>query len=191
MGWSAPSEEDLANGQDFDVLPEDEYIAKIRSIEVAKDQPNKFPSKGDMGPTHDMLVVKMDAISFANGDDLVDENDEPVEGPVPFQTWLNPKKVGMVPQPSKTRKFFAAALGQALSDSIAVADFNDLVGKQLIVSLKPNKGYNNAQDFRSITRSRRARATTPKGPVEGDELASRITAVTNEDAAGNTDDLDF
>lgn len=201
-GWSAPSEDELASGAnlEYDVLPEDEYIAKVKSIETLTDQPNKYPSKGDSGPTHDMLVVKFDALTFANGDALVDEDDNPIEGPVPFQTWLNPKKVGMVPQPSKTRKFFAAVLGQALSDKINISDFNDLVGKQLIVSIKPNGTYNNAVDFRPIRRSR-GRATTPKGPVEGADLEARVTGTFDEDApnnvsplrkdTGNEDDLDF
>lgn len=198
-GWSAPSEEEMAANSDFDTLPEDEYIAVVRSIEVKKDQPNRFPSKNDNNPTHDMLAVKADALTFANGDTLVDDQEKPIEGVVPFQVWLNPKKVGMLPQPSNTRKFFAAVLGQALGAPIKVNDFNDLIGKKFIVSLKPNKGYNNAKDYRPIARTR-SRATTPKGPIDGAELRKRAEEIFDEDSPTNTspiasaigtEDLDF
>lgn len=184
-GWSAPSEDELEAGGDFTTLPEDEYIAKVVSVEVKKDQPNKFPSKNDNEPFHDMLVLRADALTFADGEALVDINDEPVEGAVPFQVWLNPKKRGMVPQPAKTRKAFAAILGQALGDPINISSFEDLVGKEFIVSLKPNGSYNNAQDFRPIRRAR-SRGTTVKGPVDGGELMERAKAIFDEDAPDNT-----
>lgn len=201
-GWSAPSEEELASGggSDFTVLPEDEYIAKVVSIEVKKDQPNNYPSKNDDQPLHDMLVLKADALTFADGEPLTDINDEPVEGSVPFQVWLNPKKRGMVPQPAKTRKAFAAILGQPLGAPIDIESFDDLVGKTFIVSLKPNGTYNNAQDFRPAKRAGRNRATTNKGPVTAENLVERAREVFDEDApdnvspvapAVNDDDLDF
>jgi hypothetical protein len=201
LGWSAPSEDELEAGGDFTTLPEDEYIAVVRDISIKQNVVNNFPSKNDPDPLHDMIVVRMDALTFADGETLEDTEGKPVEGAVSFQTYLNPKKVGMIPRPSNTRKFFAAVLGQALGDPIRVDDFSTLVGKQLIVSLKPNKGYNNPQDYRAIKRSR-SRGTTPKGPVEGAELEKRAKEVFDEDSPtnvstlpatskGDDDDLDF
>lgn len=200
-GWSAPSEEELAATMqsDFDVLPEDEYIAVVKGVEVKKDVVNKFPSKSDPGITHDMLIIKCEALTFANGEDLVDENDQPLDGPVPFQAMLNPKKIGMIPMPSNTRKFFAAVLGQPVGDPIQIGDWAEIIGKQFIVTLKPNGGYNNPKDYRSIRRSR-SRGTTAKGPVDGGELMKRAEGIFNEDAPtnidpnplkANPDDLDF
>lgn len=191
MGWSAPSEEELeGQGGDYDTLPEDEYIAVVRGIEVKPNQPNKFPSKSDPDPLHDMLVVKAEALSFANGDVLVDINDAELEGGVPFQAWLNPKKVGMIPQPSNTRKFFAAVLGQPVGDPISVPDYAALIGKQFIVSLKPNGSYNNAKDYRPLRRSRnRPQGTTAKGPVDAEKLLGKTKEIFNEDSPTNTDPL--
>jgi hypothetical protein len=180
-GWNAPAEDELQS--DFDVLPEDEYIAKITGIEVKKDQPNRFKSKNDNEDFHDMLVVKMDVLSFANGDDLVTDDDEEIDGSVPIQAWLNPKKVGMLPQPAKTRKFFAAALGQNIGDRIDIADFDALVGTQLIVSLKPNGGYNNAQDFRPIRKARRGK--------KSEDVQEAAKEIFKDDLKTNDDDLDF
>lgn len=199
MGWYAPSEEELeAQGGDYDTLPEDEYIAEITGIRIKKDVVNRFPSKGDDDPTHDMLEVKFKALSFANGDGLVDQDDNDLDGPVPFQGLLNPKKVGMIPQPSKTRKFFAAALGQPVGDAIKIDNYDDLIGKKLIVSLKPNGTYNNPTDFRAIRKSR-SRGTTQKGPVDGVDLVKKAQEIFDEDAPDNVspnplrddEDLDF
>ena len=189
-GWTAPSEEDLAANSDFTVLPEDEYLAKVTSIEVKKDQPNKYPSKNDNEPLHDMLVLKAEALTFADGEPLEDENGDLLEEgeTVPFQVWLNPKKRGMVPQPAKTRKAFAAILGQALGDPINIDSFDDLVGKTFIVSLKPSGGYNNAQDFRAVKRAR-SRGTTAKGPVDGTDLMAAATRIFDEDAPDNVTDV--
>ena len=200
MGWNAPSEEELeAQGGDYDTLPEDEYIAKVVGIELKPNQVNKYPTPRDNAPFHDMIIVKAEAISFANGDKLVDVNEEELDGPVPFQAWLNPAKTGMIPRPSNTRKFFAAVLGQPVGDPISIPDFSELLGKQFIVSLKPNGSYNNPQDYRSIRRSR-SRGTTSKGPVDGGELVTRVKEIFDEDSSTNTspnpeagkeDDLDF
>jgi hypothetical protein len=187
-GWNAPSEEDLEAGGDFTTLPEDEYVARVTSIEIRKDQPNKYPSKNDNEPLHDMLVLKADALTFADGEPLTDINDDEVEGTVPFQVWLNPKKRGMIPQPSKTRRAFAAILGQPVGDPIDISDFQELVGKTFIVSLKPSGSYNNAEQFRAIKRSR-VRGTTPKGPVDGEDLVARATEIFNEDSPTNTDPI--
>ncbi len=187
-GWNAPSEEDLEAGGDFTTLPEDEYIAKVVSIDIAKDQPNRFPSKGDPNPVHDMLVLHGEALTFADGETLVDVEERLVEGAVPFQVWLNPTKRGMIPQPSKTRKAFAAILGQSVGEPIDIGNFQELVGKTFIVSLKPENGYNNAKDFRPIKRAR-TRGTTPKGPVDGDELVARAKEIFNEDSPTNTDPI--
>lgn len=185
-GWTAPSEAEMNTNEDWTVLPEDEYLARVQSIELKKDQPNRFPSKNDNEPFHDMLVLKAVAVSFADGEPLVDKDDEPVEGEVPFQVWLNPKKRGMVPQPAKTRKAFAAILGQALGDPINIESFDDLVGKTFIVSLKPDGTYNNAQDFRPAKRAR-SRGTTAKGPVDSADLMERADRIFNEDSPDNTE----
>jgi hypothetical protein len=201
-GWSAASEEELNSQRDYTLLPEDEYIAKVTSVEIKKDQANKFPSKGDMDPTHDMIVLKAEVLSFADGEPLVDDAGNPVEDEViSFQAWLNPKKVGLVPQIAKTRKAFAAILGQPVGERINIGDLNELVGKTFIVALKPNNGYNNAYDFRPHKRVR-TRGTTARGPVEGIDLMEKAKEIYDEDSPTNrspapdvtavvSDDLDF
>jgi hypothetical protein len=201
-GWSAASEEELNSQRDYTLLPEDEYIAKVTSVEIKKDQANKFPSKGDMDPTHDMIVLKAEVLSFADGEPLVDDAGNPVEDEViSFQAWLNPKKRGLVPQIAKTRKAFAAILGQPVGERINIGDLNELVGKTFIVALKPNNGYNNAYDFRPHKRVR-TRGTTARGPVEGIDLMEKAKEIYDEDSPTNrspapdvtavvSDDLDF
>lgn len=198
-GYYAPSEEELNTKLDYDVLPEDEYIILVKDIKIEKDKPNNYPSKSDPGPIHDELLVLADVLTFENGDPLEDTDRDPIEGNVPIRFWLNPKKVGLLPVPAKARKFFAAVLGQPLSQPINIPDYTPLIGKKLIAALKPEKGYNNVKDFRAISRGR-TRATTNKGPVDAEELIAKTKEVFNEDsptntspvAAGvNSEDLDF
>jgi hypothetical protein len=197
-GWYAPSEEELGKDRDYPVLAEDEYLATVLGVEVKKDVLNRFAKEGEPA-THDMLVVKMETTAFANGDDLVDADGEELEQPVRFQAMLDPKKVGMIPQPSKTRKFMAAALGQPVGQQIKVSSWAELIGSKLIVSLRPKDGYNNPFDFRAVRKSR-SRGTTPKGPVAGDDLMKKAREIFDEDSptntspnpeASNADDLDF
>ena len=202
LGYSAPSEEEMESQKpEYPILAEDEYIAKVLSIEVKKDVQNKFPTKGDSDPTHDMLVLKGEVISFADGEEVVDQDGDPLEPGerVTFQVWLNPKKRGLIPQPAKTRKAFAAILGQNLSDPISIDNFEELYGRTFIVSLKPSGPYNNAVDFRPHKRVR-TRATTARGPVEGSDIMEKAKEIFDEDSPTNkspapetkdSDDLDF
>lgn len=183
LGWTAPSEEELeaqGSNSEFPVLGEDEYIATVLSIELKKDVANNFPTKNDDAPTHDMIQVRGEVISFADGEDVIDKDGNELEVPATFLVWLNPKKRGMIPQPSKTRKFFAAVLGQPVSDPINVESFEDLIGRKFIVALKPNGAYNNATDFRPFKRVR-TRATTARGPVEGSDMVERARGVFGDD----------
>lgn len=195
-GWFAPSEEELGKDRNYPVLAEDEYLATILGIEIKKDVLNRFAKEGEPA-VHDMLIVKMETNSFANGDDLVDEDGEELDQPVRFQAMLDPKKVGMVPQPSKTRKFMAAALGQPVGQQIKIDSWDELIGKTLIASLRPKDGYNNPFDFRAVRKSR-SRGTTNKGPVDGNDLVAKAREIFDEDSPTNTspnpaaaDDLDF
>ena len=164
MVFRAGSAEELAAGGDFVNLPDDEYLATVSSMEfVSKEgQPDT-----QYGPAQDQYKVTLDVQSFADGSPLEDTDGDPVEE-FQIRMWLNHNKIGMVPQPSKARKFFAACLGQPIANAIEIANFpDDLLGKQIYVSTinkKSAKGgtFTNAQDFRPlrIARGNRAAAAT-------------------------------
>lgn len=177
-------------------MPADDYIIEVNQITV---QPNKVdifdkPAEGQPQRTYDGLEVRFRPISFANGDELQDENgdDIPANRDPLFFDWFDPTKVGLKPQPAKARKFFAAASGVELEDRIDIDDLQTLVGKRLLatVIIKANaagKRTNRITDYRLIRQRRRAAAVSdpvaaaaakvaPAGPLPNQVEASDVFA---------------
>lgn len=163
MTFRAGSAEELAASSNVVRLPDDEYLAEVVAMEFLPKE-NQQPTQ--YGPPQDQYIAHLKMISFADGSDLEDDKGSPLAEEVVLKTFINHNKMGMIPQPSKARKFFAALLRQPIANSIEIADFPDgLIGKQLYVSTmnKPNsKGdvWTRAQDFRpiKIERARRGEA---------------------------------
>lgn len=183
MGISIPSAEEYeANRGDapvYTLFPPDDYIVEIKDIEIQKDQPDIF-RKNDDGtiPIRDTLLVRLRPVSFLNGDDLEDENGDPVGDDRLFFAYIDPTHVGLVPQPAKARKFFASALGVSVEERIDIDDYNDLVGKRLAATViqKPDKNgkkVNRVTDFRLI-RKRSARTKSSDAEV-ANRAASRLS----------------
>lgn len=180
MVFRAASAEELAERGDFVNLPDDEYLATVSAMEFdsAEGKPATL-----YGPAQDQYKVTLDIKSFADGSPLEDTDGNPVES-FQIRTWINHNKIGMVPQPSKARKFFAACLGQPIANAIEIANFpDDLIGKQLYVSTINNKSakggtFTNAQDFRPLRINRagrnRSQEVTVNAQSEADETSDEI-----------------
>lgn len=206
MGISIPSEAEYQENRssDFSLFPADDYILEVSSVTIQKDKIDIFdkPAAGRPQRTYDGLEVRFRVISFANGDELVDEdgNDiHPQRVPL-FFDWFDPERVGLKPQPAKARKFFAFSTGVELEDRIDIDDFQSLVGKRLIgaVIIKANaQGIkrNKISDYRPI-RTRRARPAAPAVAPESKlapeiDLPAEAKRIFNEDISADTDDLPF
>lgn len=175
MGVSIPSEAEYEQarpaGSDFSLFPADDYILEVASVTIQKDKVDIFdkPAEGQPQRTYDGLEVRFRPISFANGDELVDEdgNDIPENRNPLFFDWFDPERVGLKPQPAKARKFFAFSTGVELEDRIDIEDFQDLVGKRLIgvVTVKTSAAgvrRNKITDYRPIRRRRGKAAAESK-----------------------------
>lgn len=204
MGISIPSADEYQASRgdtaDFTLFPEDDYIAEIKDIEVKKDQVDIFNKNADGSQkVRDTLLVRLRPISFLNGDELEDENGDPVGDDRLFFAFIDPTHVGLVPQPAKARKFFAAALGQNVEDRIDIESYGDLVGKRLVVGIihKPDKNgkkQNRVNDFR-LLRQKSKRTPKTDSAVEA-EAATRLSdvdaaKVTNAAKEIFDDDLPF
>ena len=171
MPFTAGSAEELAaNAGEFQLLPDDEYKAEVTS--VAFDSKEGKPA-GLYGPAQDQYIFDLKILSFADGSDLEDTEGKPVED-FTLRTFINHNKMGMVPQPSKARKFMAAILQQPLGNRIEVENFpDDFIGKQLFVSTinkKTDKGeWTRVQDFRPLRIVRRTRSAATQGATEGEQ----------------------
>ncbi len=207
MGVSIPSEQEYAEqgGGDFPdrkLFPADDYIFEVSQI---TEQPGKVdifykPSKpGDPETrTYTGLELRLRPVTFANGDELQDEDgDDAQEGALLFD-WLDPSKVGLKPQPSKARKFFAATLGLEIEDRIDIEQWSELIGKRIIgtVIIKANavgKRNNRVVSYRKV-RTRRGSAATPatSAPSTKVEPAGPLPNQVEADAFSDLgDDLPF
>lgn len=206
MGVSIPSEAEYASQQtqsDFSLFPADDYILEVSEVNIQKDKVDIFdkPKPGQPQRTYDGLEVRFRIISFANGDELVDENgaDIPEARNPLFFDWFDPERVGLKPQPAKARKFFAYATGVELEDRIDIEDFADLVGKRLIgvVVVKTSAAgirRNKVVDYRPIRRRRGPAAQAPAVAPEAKLApATDLTAAAKEVFADDlaSDDLPF
>lgn len=172
-GVYIPSEDELAaGGGDWALMPEDLYVVEVikrtdkNGLQTPDtvEQPNPYNKTEDFpgGVPRPVLNVVMKAISFANGDELVDENgDVPKDAPL-FFAFLDTTKVGLKPRPSNFRKFITAANGLKAEESVNIDSWDDLVGKRLIVLIKHNNGKHKVDDYQPIRTRRRAAAK----PVE-------------------------
>lgn len=152
--FKMPSEQELSERGGLP-LPEDDYLAEVVEVTIDPDNVNPFPPYN----TRDQLKVKFAIMSFADGSDLVDIDGNPVESFM-LTSFIDPTRVGMKPQPSRARKFFAACMGVPLGSSIQIKGPEELIGKTLIVGTinKPGKEvgqlWTRAADYRPVKRVR-------------------------------------
>lgn len=198
-GVYIPSEEELkSSGGDFALMPEDLYVVEVIERET-KDglvtpntamQPNPFNKTEEFpgGKPRPVLQVAMKAISFANGDELVDENGDVPTRDVLFFSFLDTEKVGLKPRPSNYRKFITAALGQKPEASVNLDSWSDLVGKRLIVAIAHKDGKHKVNDYMPQRARRRAAAAAPAeaaAPAASSEadMAEKAKEVFGEDVS--------
>jgi len=171
MAFRVPSAKEMAENSNFPLLPEDEYLGTVTSYEFQPNKPNPF------GDPRDQYLFKVRLESFVDGSPLEDTKGEPVTGDFTLNAFIDHNRIGMIPQPSKARKFFAALLRQPVGDAIQIENFpEDLIGKTLYVATanKPGKEggeFTRPADYRpiKIERKRGAAAAEPE-PVKADEV---------------------
>jgi len=186
MGVYIPSEDELqSQGGDFALMPEDLYVVevirrKVKDLETpgTVEQPNPYNKTEEFpgGVPRPVLNVVLKAISFANGDELVDENGDVPQGDVLFFAFLDTTKVGLKPRPSNFRKFITAANGLKAEESVSIDSWDELVGKRLIVLIKHNNGKHKVDDYQPIRKRRRA-AAAAEAPAEAATEAASDDAV--------------
>jgi hypothetical protein len=187
-----PSEEELkSQGGDFSLMPEDLYVVEVIERET-KDglvtpntvmQPNPYNKTEEFpgGVPREVLNVTMKAISFANGDELVDENGDVPGRDVLFFSFLDTTKVGLKPRPSNFRKFITAANGLKAEESVNIDSWSELVGKRLIVLIKHKDGKHKVDDYQPIRSRRRAAAAKPAAEAPAAEASAEdMTAKAKE-----------
>lgn len=187
---SADELESMYSGEDreYKNLPEDFYLLQIKSIEIQKDKTSQWQPEA-----HDEWKVGFTVISFQNGEPVYyQDGTEPEPGNDPYLvTFINPTKKGMVPRPSKARKFLTSALGLDVGARIELDSPEQLIGKRLIGRLihkpdtkNPKMQRDRLEDFLPVRqRARPATAVPATEEVEAnaDNLLAKAAEIFGED----------
>jgi len=197
-GYRMPSKDKLAENSEWKLLPEDDFLVEIVDFEK-KRQVNPYePEKGE----RDTLLVRMNVISFADKSPVVyDDGTEPEEGEdVRLVGFIDPARVGLVPQPSIARKFFAAATNTPIEDDIEVESLDDLKGVRLIATTQHRKSQagqtrDRVVNYRPVPKRRRvaeetddeteaapSKKSSAAQKADAEALVSKAKAVFGEEA---------
>ena len=175
------AEEMAARQGSFKNLPEEEYVLEVAEIEVLPDRTSQFNKT-----PHDEWKVRFNVVSFSDGTPAYfEDGSEPEpDRPIRLTAFIDPSKKGMVPRPSKARKFLTGAIGVPTEARIELDSVDDLIGKRLIgrVVHKTDSQKivrDRLEDFRAISR-RPARKVTPKADEEVTADAESLLAKAKE-----------
>jgi hypothetical protein len=194
-----PSAEELEarGGGQFTLMGEDSYRVRVKELKLST-RPNPY-EKSDEHPNgrpRETAALKLDVLSFEDGSALVDQDGNETSDRL-FFDFIEVEKIGMVPKPSKARKFIAAALGQPVAQAIDFGDWQELVGKELIAhAIIKRNGKNGIDDYRPIPARLRNRRPSAPAPVElpGESIKKAddvdITAEAEKIFAGLTDEAE-
>lgn len=193
-----PSEGELEQnrGGDFALMPEDLYVVEVIR-HTTKDgletpdtvmQPNPYNKTEEFpnGAPRPVLNVALKAISFSDGSPLVDENGDEPGRDVLFFAFLDTEKVGLKPRPSNYRKFITAAFGLKPEEPVNFDDWDELVGKRLIVSVKHKNGKHKVDDYMPVRRRRAAKAAAAddEPAAEGEQdMADKAKEIFGDEAS--------
>jgi hypothetical protein len=185
MPYRIPSKEDYkkSSGGNYGTLAVDDYIVQIESYDE-----NRFQEPGKYNTEREPRVwFFLKPLSFADDpeSELIDDEGNPVNPDKSLLFVYDPKRLGLIPQVAKSRKFLAAALGVPVDDEITFDGYDELIGKTLIVSVSINgNGNNSVVDVRPVKKRTRVRTTTDKQPT----LAAKAEEIFGDDVAKTSED---
>lgn len=182
--FRAPGEDEYT-GTKYVPAQADSYVAKVESYAILEGDdlpPSKYRKEGDVQIRFYMVPESIDGDPEA---EMLDINDEPLEEDKQFIFFFDPKRMGIKPRLSRSRKFLANALNIPVEQPVEYDSYEelaeDMVGRTVVVEVTVNGNYNNIVDTRPV-RKRRARA-------EKGDLTAAAKAVFNTEDSGNEDDF--
>lgn len=138
----------------YGLLGEAEYKVKIDSYQRQENQIGQYNTDG-----HDTFRIYLKPLESVDDPDtdLVDVDGEVIDPEKYVTFFFDPTKMGLKPQPSKSRKFLAAALQQPITQGFSAKSPEDaldqILGKELIAYVSIKGEYNNVMDVRPAKRA--------------------------------------
>ena len=149
-----PGEDEYQSGG-FGTLEGDEYRCRIVSWEEHLQPLNQY----NKDPNRKSIWFFLQPLAYAHDEEaeLLDlDTGEPISPDKTLIFFYDPKRVGLIPQIAKSRKFLAAALNVPVEEPIEFESYDDLVGKEVIASVIVKDGNNRIDGVRPI-KQRKAR----------------------------------
>lgn len=122
-----PSKKKLEESrQNFPLLSEDDYCLKIK--EIKEERQKKYQSE----EMEDVLNIVFEIISYMDGSEMKDEEDNVVKDRLMFFT-ARPNSIGFKKDgtPAITRAFIAYSTDQDIFEELEIDKWEDLLGKEI------------------------------------------------------------
>jgi hypothetical protein len=160
--YHVPDQDDLVSAVRVPLVGGEDYRVKLLSLEPKLKTTIYNPKE------QTWWVLKMEAISFADGAPLEDTDGNPVEPGRWLWLDLDPNRLGFQQNgtASKTRQFLLAANGISdMTSSLPAGDTEDLIGREFIVHVEVNKNLKNkVTAFKALGKRRRGATMVEPGP---------------------------
>jgi hypothetical protein len=163
-GFRVPGPDDFQGQDTFGVLPQEEYRVRIKSYTVRKGAENvsQYNPKGNPTVWYTLEPLFVEA---EPDEPLLDVSGQPINPQKTLLYFFSPYSMGLKPQVSHSRRFFAAAMGidveQPVEFESEEALYDALVGKELIVQVKVKDGKNIVDKTASRMVRRRKQTAQP------------------------------
>jgi len=169
------SKKELDEETSYTLLPHEDY--KINIVEVKEDRQPKYkavPDENGVVEQEDIVNVSFEIISYKDGGEAKDEEDEPAKGRKVFFTG-RPKSMGYMRDgtPAKTRCLVAYATEQDVDEEMVLDSWQDLVGKTIyaeIIQKENTKGKTTNRIARFVLPPRKNTAEMPEGFLQNNEV---------------------
>jgi len=178
--FRVPGPDDFGGRDSFGVLAAEDYKVKVKSYTVKQGAENvsQYNPKGEPTVWYTLEPLEIDGDPDA---ELLGTDGQPVSDDKTLLFFFSPYKLGLKPQVSKSRKFFAAAMNVAVETPVEFEDekalYDALVGKELIVSVGVKNDKNVITDSRPVRR-RKQRSETPAPDTNAVAVAAEILGAT-------------
>lgn len=163
----------------------DSYVVKVDSYEILEGDelpPSKWRKEDDVQIRFYLTPEGVDGDPEA---EILDVEDQPIAEDKQFIFFFDPKRMGIKPRLSRSRKFLSSALNIPVEQPVEYESYEDLaedmIGRTLVAVVEVSGNYNNVVDTRTI---RRRRQRAEKG-----DLTQVAKEVFNTEDSGNEDEF--
>lgn len=188
MGFRVPGENEYT-GKGFGTLAEDWYVCQVTGFQKKEgaEVTNQYNPNGELRIWFTLAPVAIDGDPEA---ELLGLDGEPVSEEKTLIFFFDPKRLGLKPQVSKNRAFFAAAMGIPVEQPVEFDSLdalcNALVGKEVVAEVGV-KTKGNGEKINVIRSTRPLRKRQPRQRAEKAPLVEAAVNILDAEPVGEAE----